>query len=104
MYAIIQTGSKQYKVKKNDIINVELLEAEVGATVEFDQVFFIQDESGASIVGMPTAGYIVKGQFIQVSKGPKITSTKYKRRKNEYRKFGHRQKYSQVKITDIVRS
>lgn len=104
MYAIIQTGSKQYKVKKNDVINVELLDAEVGAPVEFGQVLFVQEE-GKTIVGMPTAaGYVVKGQFVCLSKGPKITSVKYKKRKNEYRKFGHRQQYSQVKITDIVRS
>lgn len=105
MYAIIQTGSKQYKVKKNDVINVELLQAEVGAPVEFNDVLFVQDEAGNSIVGAPTApGYVVKGQFVRVAKGEKITSTKYKKRKNEYRKFGHRQKYSQVKITDIAKS
>ncbi len=105
MYAIIQTGSKQYKVKKHDVINVELLEAEVGAAVEFGQVLFVQDEAGQVTIGAPVApGYVVKGQFVRVAKGPKVTSIKYKRRKNEYRKFGHRQQYSQVKITDIVRS
>jgi large subunit ribosomal protein L21 len=105
MYAIIQTGSKQYKVKKNDVINVELLEAEVGAPVEFSQVLFVQDETGKATIGTPIAReYVVKGQFVRLAKGPKITSVKYKRRKNEYRKFGHRQQYSQVKITDIVRS
>lgn len=104
MYAIIQTGSKQYKVKKGDVIDVELLDADVGSNVQFDALFFA-DASGKTAVGMPNVpGCAVKGQFLAVSKGPKITSIKYKKRKNEYRKFGHRQKYSQVKITDIVKS
>ena len=105
MYAIIQTGSKQYKVKKDDIINVELLDAEVGSPVEFSDVLFVQNENGQVHVGKPTiSGCVVKGQFMAFSKGPKITSLKYKKRKNSYRKFGHRQHYSQVKITDIETS
>jgi large subunit ribosomal protein L21 len=105
MYAIIQTGSKQYKVKKGDVINVELVDGEVGKQVEFRDVLFVADESGKTTIGKPTiAGCAVQGQFMAIAKGPKISSVKYKKRKNEYRKFGHRQKYSQVKITDIVKA
>jgi len=105
MYAIIQTGSKQYKVKKDDVINVELLDAAVGSAVEFNDVLFVQNANGTTSVGKPTVqGCSVKGQFVAFSKGPKVTSVKYKKRKNSYRKFGHRQHYSQVKITDIVTS
>lgn len=104
MYAIIQTGSKQYKVKKGDVINVELVDGEVGKQVEFRDVLFVADASGKATIGKPTiAGCAVQGQFMAIAKGPKVTSVKYKKRKNEYRKFGHRQKYSQVKITDIVK-
>lgn len=105
MYAIIQSGSKQYKVKKNSIINVELLNADKGSAIEFSEVLFVQDQDGKSIFGAPLAsGYTVKAEFVREAKGEKIVSMKYKKRKNEYRKFGHRQRYSQVKITDIVKS
>jgi large subunit ribosomal protein L21 len=104
MYAIIQSGSKQYRVKKDDVIHVELLEAEPGQQVEFRDVLFVGGEDGKAEVGMPTvAGCVVKGQYLAVAKGPKVVSIKYKRRKNNYRKFGHRQKYAEIKIIDIVK-
>ncbi len=103
MYAIIRTGSKQYRVKKGDIIHVELLKQQPGEQVEFNDVLFVQDSNGQTKVGVPkVAGSKVKAEFLQVVKGPKIHSVKFKRRKNNVRKFGHRQKYSQVKIVDIV--
>lgn len=102
MYAIIRSGSKQYKVKKNDVILVELLDAEPGKSVEFRDVLLVTDGNGKVKIGKPTVnGSVVKGQFLSIAKGPKIESLKYKKRKNEYRKFGHRQKYSQVQILDI---
>lgn len=102
MYAIIRSGSKQYKVKKDDIIQVELLESEPGQSVEFSDVLLVADSSGKVKVGMPVvAGSKVIGQYVQEAKGPKIESLKYKKRCNQYRKFGHRQRYSQVKILDI---
>jgi len=103
MYAIIRTGSKQYRVKKGDVIQVELLQQEPGAQFEFHDVLFVQDLEGQTKVGNPVvSGSKVKAEFLQVVKGPKIHSVKFKRRKNNVRKFGHRQKYSQVKIVDIV--
>ncbi len=102
MYAIIRSGSKQYKVKKDDVIQVELLDSELGKSVEFNDVLFVADGSGNIKVGAPVvAGFKVIGQYVQVAKGPKIEALKYKQRKNQYRKFGHRQRYSQVKILDI---
>ena len=103
MYAIFRSGSKQYRVKKGDVICVELLDAESGNAVEFREVLFIGETGGVIKVGTPTVnGCLVKGELLEEVKGPKIQSVKYKRRKNQYRKFGHRQRYSQVKITDIV--
>lgn len=100
-YAIIQTGGKQYRVSNNDIIDVELLDAEPGANVEFSEVLFVQDGKKAQ-VGTPTvSGCTVKGEMLAIAPGPKITSMKYKKRKSQHTKWGHRQKYSRVKITDI---
>lgn len=102
-YAIIKTGGKQYRVAKDDIIEVELLNADAGENVEFTDVLFVNDGSIAQ-VGVPAvAGYFVKGQLLDIASGPKIVSMKYKRRKSQYRKFGHRQHYSRVKITEIAK-
>jgi large subunit ribosomal protein L21 len=103
MYAIIRSGSKQYRVKKGDVIEVDLLTAAPGEKVQFKDVLFLGQENGAAKVGKPTIpGSVVTAEFVATVKGPKIQAIKYKRRKNAYRKFGHRQKYSQVKIVDIT--
>jgi len=103
MYAIIQQGSKQFRVTKGAVIYVDLLEANPGDALSFDQVLLYSNADGAVQVGAPRVpGCIVHGEYIKEVKGPKIQSVKYKRRKNQCRKFGHRQRYAQVKIVDIV--
>jgi large subunit ribosomal protein L21 len=103
MYAIIRSGSKQYRVKKGDVIHVDLLEAASNREIEFNQVLFVSDSAGANRVGAPLVkGCSVKAELLDMVKGPKLQAVKYKRRKNQVRTFGHRQKYSEVKITDIV--
>lgn len=108
MYAIIRSGSKQYRVKVGDTIYVDLLSADAqqqspGQIVEFKDVLFIGEANGAIKVGTPVvANSLVKGEFLGQVKGQKIHSVKYKKRKNQYRKFGHRQRYAEVKIVDIV--
>lgn len=101
MYAIIKTGGKQYRVKKGDFIDVELLHLEPGAQVNFDEILFVAD--GASVkIGQPSlTGSRVLGEVVCESKGPKITSMKYTKSHRSYRRFGHRQHYSCVKITAI---
>lgn len=100
MYAIIQTGGKQYRVEKGDVIEVELLGADKGA-VEFKEVLFVNDGK-ATLVGTPhVAKSLVKGEILGETKGPKVFSFRYKRRKSYHRKVGHRQKYAKVKITEI---
>mgnify|MGYP000143108900 CR=1 FL=1 len=102
MYAIIKTGGKQYKVTKGDIIDVELLGLDQGATVKFDDVLFLCN-GDSHFVGIPTVpGSTVLGEIIGDSVGPKIQSVKYKPRKRQNKKFGHRQHYSRVKINEIV--
>jgi large subunit ribosomal protein L21 len=101
-YAIIETGGKQYRVKKGDVIEVELLNDVKGDKVVFDQVLFV-DDGKSSLVGAPCVkGYVVKGTLLGEAKGPKTDGVKYKRRKQFYRHFGHRQKYSQVKVSEIA--
>jgi large subunit ribosomal protein L21 len=105
MYAIIQSGSRQFRVKKGDVIEVDLLEAAPGEAVEFRDVLFLGETGKEGHVGAPLVpGSLVKGTLLAEVKGPKIQSVKYKRRKNQYRKFGHRQRYAKVEITDIVRT
>jgi large subunit ribosomal protein L21 len=102
MYAIIQIGSKQYRVRKGDVIHVDCVDVQPGQEVDLGDVLCISEESGTVRVGRPTVeGCKVRAQYVADVKGPKVSSVKYKKRKNEYRKFGHRQSYSQMKILDI---
>lgn len=99
-YAIIQSGAKQYRVQPGDKIDVELLHVEAGSAVEFKEVLFLKGEN--SEVGTPSlTNWVVKGKVLGESKGPKITFMKYRPSHNERRKHGHRQKYSQVEITEF---
>lgn len=100
MYAIIKSGGKQYRVKKDDVIDVELLEGEPGQTIEFKEVLFVHDGSEAQVGGPHISDIVVTGELLGESKGEKITSVKYIPG-NHYRKFGHRQRYSRVRITAI---
>ena len=103
MYVIIATGGKQYRVKKGDIIDVELLSAKDGK-VEFSEVLLYHDGKSPTI-GLPhVEKCIVQGEVLGEEKGPKVIAYKYKRRKNYHRKVGHRQKYTRVKITEISSS
>lgn len=105
MYAIMQSGSKQYRVEEGDIIDVELLgaksEVKPGQAHVFKEVLFVQEESKAQ-VGLPfVEGCVVQGEILGETKGPKVISFKIKRRKNCRKKIGHRQKYARVRITAI---
>ncbi len=102
MYAIIVTGGKQYKVSEGDIIFVEKLNAEEGTTVTFDQVIAVSGNDGLK-VGAPTvAGGTVTANVVKNGKGKKIYVLKYKAKKNEKKKIGHRQPYTKVQIQTIV--
>lgn len=101
MYAIIQTGSKQYRVTPGLLIDIERLREDSEAPIEFKDVLFVNN-GGTSIVGSPTvANFVVRGEFIEHSKGPKVVGIKYKQRNRRRRKFGHRQHYWRIKITAI---
>ncbi|NGX39566.1 MAG: 50S ribosomal protein L21 [Chlamydiae bacterium] len=101
MYAIIETGGKQYRVEKGDIIDVELLGDTQEKSIEFKNVLFFHDGSAVKIGAPNVDGCVVLGELLQEIRGPKVISFKYKKRKNYRRKVGHRQNYLRVKITEI---
>ena len=100
MYAIIETGGKQYRVESGDVIYVEKLNAEVDEEVTFDKVVAVSDKSltvGKSYV----KDSFVKGTVLKNGKGKKITVFTYKPKKSSSRKMGHRQPYTKVQINEI---
>jgi large subunit ribosomal protein L21 len=99
MYAIFENGSKQYKVSVGDLVKVEKLDAEIGATVQFP-VVMTADEKGIQ-VGAETEKVKVSAEVVAQGKEKKIIVFKYKAKKNERKKQGHRQPYTQIKITAI---
>lgn len=103
MYAIIKTGGKQYKVTEGEVLDVELLGLEHGASVEFP-VLFVSDGSNHSIGEPAVKGFVVKAEVIGESAGPKVQGVKYRPRKRQDRKFGHRQHYSRIKIKAIAKA
>jgi large subunit ribosomal protein L21 len=101
MYAVIRTGGKQYKVAKDDVIVVETLAAEAGATVTLDEVLLVA-HGAATTVGTPTiSGAEVTATVVEHKKGDKVLIFKKRRRHNYRRKIGHRQPLTVLKITGI---
>ncbi len=99
MYAIIATGGKQYKVSEGDVIDVEKLDAEVGANVDFDQVLAV---SGDTLkVGSDVAGAKVSGTVMEQGRHKKVVVYRYKRKSGYHKKNGHRQAFTRVKIESI---
>ncbi len=102
MYAVIATGGKQYRVEKGTILEVEKLDAEPGATVEFNEVLLIGN-GGAIKIGKPLiAGGTVRATVEKHGKGAKKVIVKFRRRKHYLRQGTRRQMYTQIKITDIA--
>jgi large subunit ribosomal protein L21 len=101
MYAVIQTGGKQYRVATGDRLRVEKLPGDRGATLTFDNILMVGGE-GTTRVGTPTvAGVKVTAEVVAQDRAKKIIVFKFKRRKNYRRKHGHRQSYTELKITGI---
>ena len=102
MKAIIVTGGKQYTVSEGDVIFVEKLNAEEASTVNFEQVLAILDGENTK-VGTPTVeGACVEATVVKNGKGKKIHILRYKAKKGEKKKIGHRQPYTKVEITKIA--
>ena len=101
MYAVIETGGKQYRVVPGELVEVERLDGEVGNRVEFDRVLMIRTEEGLK-VGHPVVEKAkVVGEVLAHDRGHKIIVFKKKRRKNYRLTRGHRQSFTKVKIVEI---
>ena len=101
MFAVILTGGKQYKVNEGDIIFVEKLNVEEGNEVTFDKVLVVSGNDGI-VTGAPyVEGATVTANVVKNGKAKKIYVMKYKAKKNEKKKIGHRQPYTKVQITKI---
>lgn len=101
MYAVIETGGKQYRVVQGDTLEVERLEVEAGQAVTLDRVLLVAQE-GKITVGTPTvAKASVVANVIEHPRGPKKIAFKMKRRKGYHRKVGHRQELTRIKISEI---
>ena len=101
MYAVIKTGGKQYRVQQGDVIFVEKIDAQADEAVTFDEVLLVGND-GETKIGTPVvAGAKVEGKVLAQVKSKKIVVYKYKAKKNERKKQGHRQPYTKVEITGI---
>ena len=101
MFAVIETGGKQYKVVEQDIVFVEKLDANEGDEIVFDQVLAVENDSGFRAGTPVVEGAKVTAKVLKNGKGKKIYVIKYKAKKNEKKKIGHRQPYTKVQILKI---
>jgi len=101
VYAVIETGGKQYKVSEGDVIYIEKLDVEAGAEVSFDKVLLIGEGSDVKVGAPVVDGVSVAAKVIKNDKAKKVIVYKYKPKKGYHKKQGHRQPYTKVEITKI---
>ena len=101
MYAVIQTGGKQYRVQPGETVQVEKLDAEVGKTVEFNEVLMVADGENVRLGTPHVAGVKVVAEVVDQARDTKILVYKYRRRNAWHRKQGHRQPFTALKVTEI---
>ena|SRR3546814_38491 len=102
MFAVIKTGGKQYRVVADDVVTIEKLDAEAGATIEFKEVLVIGEGADAKFGAPFVKGATVKAEVVEHNRGKKVLSFKKRRRQNSKRIRGHRQNHTVVRITDIL--
>ena len=102
MKAVIVTGGKQYTVAEGDVLYIEKLEVEAEATIKFDTVLAVLDGENSKIGAPVVEGAAVEAKVVKNGKGKKIHVLKYKAKKGEKKKIGHRQPYTKVEITKIA--
>jgi large subunit ribosomal protein L21 len=102
MYALLVTGGKQYKVAKGDSLKIESLPGEVGAVVEFDQVLMVANGDNINIGTPFIENTKVIGEIVAHGRKEKVNIIKFRRRKHHIKRMGHKQNYTQIKITDIT--
>ena len=104
MFAIVKTGGKQYKVAQGDVLFVEKLEANEGDVVTLDQVLAVAGENGLTVGAPVVEGATVTAKVVAQGKAKKVIVYKYKAKKDYRRKQGHRQPYTKVDITGLVKA
>jgi large subunit ribosomal protein L21 len=102
VYAVIETGGKQYKVQPGDTVVVETLPGDAGDAVQFDRVLLISGDDSVAVGRPAIDGAVVTGQIVGQVLGEKLVVYKFKRRKNYRKRNGHRQPYTAVKIQNVV--
>jgi large subunit ribosomal protein L21 len=102
MYAVFQTGGKQYRVKSGEQVKVEMLPAEVGAAVLFDRVLMLGEGDGIQVGAPYLSGARVKATVVAQGRGEKLRIFKLRRRKHYAKTQGHRQSFTEVRIDEIV--
>ena len=101
MYAVVVTGGKQYRVMQGETLRVELLEAEAGSEIKFDNVLMLGDGDGIKL-GDALKGAVVYAKVIGHGRADKIRIVKFRRRKHHRKQMGHRQHYTEIEITGIA--
>ncbi len=101
MYAVFTTGGKQYRAAQGDIVRVEKLDAEKGATIQIDQVLMVGEGEDVRIGAPIVDGGKVTAEVVDHGRGDKIRIIKFRRRKHHMKQMGHRQYYTDLKITGI---
>lgn len=101
MYAIIQTGGKQYRVEPNTIISVEKIDAEPGTEIEIGAVLMVRTDAGVRVGAPYVEGAKVVAEVVKQTKAPKIIGFKYKPKKNERKRWGHRQLQTVLRVKSI---
>ena len=102
MYAVIETGGKQYRVAPGQTIEVDTIAGDIGADVEFDRILALSNESNELVFGDALKTARVRGKIASHGRGDKILVFKFKRKKQYKRTIGHRQNYTRVQVQEIV--
>ncbi len=101
MYAVIQSGGKQHRVSEGEVLRLEKLEEETGATYQFDKILMVADGDDIKIGAPYVKGAKVAAEIVSHGRGKKVNIIKFKRRKHHMKRQGHRQWYTEVKIKSI---
>jgi large subunit ribosomal protein L21 len=104
MYAVFTTGGKQYRASTGDILKIEKLDAEKGATVELDQVLMVGEGEKVKVGSPYIKGGKVTATVVEHGRGEKVKVIKFKRRKQHLKRMGHRQDFTRIEITGIAAS
>jgi large subunit ribosomal protein L21 len=102
MYAVFRSGGKQYRAAKGDVLRLEKIEADEGATVKFDEVLMVGEGSSVKVGSPLLSGSTVSGKVLKQGKSKKVSVVKFKRRQNYLRQGSHRQFFTEVEITGIT--